>query len=102
MMEGSRLVWAPPGSFQGPGVSTVPVASFCHGASKENDCFVFCSTEWLCFEESRGELTDDLSCPPGFRWLAHVVYFLRPERGTGVGAGGGRVSERMQPGVECC
>lgn len=28
MMEGSRLVWAPPGSFQGPGVSTVPVASF--------------------------------------------------------------------------
>lgn len=27
-MEGSRLVWAPPGSFPGPGVSTVPEASF--------------------------------------------------------------------------
>ena len=41
---------------------------------------------------------DTLSCLAGFCWLTHLVCFLHPERGTGVGAGSGRASERIEAG----
>ena len=81
MMEGSRQTRLQPGSFVVQGGNRDSPDSQLYSALKENDFFFFARS--LLWEV--GMRADTLSCLAGFCWLTHLVCFLHPERGTGVG-----------------